>query len=924
MKLKTFSILSAVLALAVLVLGCPADVDPAPEAEIETEQDLPGQGVMTKETALKIFEYTELEDGGVRIDKFINAGALSGYLAGNARLAAAASNQPFRINRIGGRPVTRIAEKAFSPNAPGVPDISTVVLRIELPVTIVELGINLFDGVEVKITVDIPAAAVEQIKETYIEKIRVEKGADAAEAARENLELLQEVLEEVLAGSSVDIRRVEEPASPGGEVKEPEVIAEGPVPPVDTGEPDEPGDNEDPGEQPSTSPSGGGGSSNGNNTGGGSSGSTPPPGGGGSSGSTPSPAAVQLAADINKISAGSAAVNGATVTLSRELSLEGQFTVPAGVTLDVTADGAALALRDAALTVNGTVISGPDRIRPEYASEGTIKGSGTIQLKGKGHLLVVHNKLTLDGVTLAGVADNNAPLVLVYGAFVMKSGKITGNTHIETWIGTFSAGGGVEVSGGTFTMEGGTISGNTAKGAGPASGGGVYIIGGTFTMEGGEISGNTAKNSDETIAEGGGVTIRQNSTFTMKGGKISGNTAESDLGSLGGGVCITNDSVFTMEGGEISGNTIEKNGVGGGVCITADSEFTMKGGEISRNTAIGGGGVDIQQNSEFTMKGGEISRNTARGGGGVDIQQNSEFTMEGGTISENTGGGVGGNDTFTMKGGTISENTGSGVSASTFTMEGGTISGNTGSGVHIYGGGLSASVSTMKDGEISGNTGSGVNIGGGDSTFTMEGGTISRNTGSGVNIDGDVGGSTFTMKDGTISGNTGSGVNINGSGGDGHDTLRRGTFTMEGGTISENTSGGVNINGNDSTFTMKGGAISENTGSGVDINGSGGSDSTFTMEGGTISGNTGSGVNIDGNTSTFTMEGGTIYGSVEKLPVEVNPNLANSGGSVLLTWGRAKWGTGGTYTKGGVDEDGGDIIYGGGGTDDTLIAIPAN
>ncbi|MDE6350203.1 MAG: hypothetical protein K2K67_04285, partial [Treponemataceae bacterium] len=49
--------------------------------------------------------------------------------------------------------------------------------------------------------------------------------------------------------------------------------------------------------------------------------------------------------------------------------------------------------------------------------------------------------------------------------------------------------GGVNVGGsGTFTMEGGTISGNTAT----SNGGGVYVNGsGAFTMQNGTISGNT-------------------------------------------------------------------------------------------------------------------------------------------------------------------------------------------------------------------------------------------------------------------------------------------------------------------------------------------------------------------------------------------------------------------------------------------------
>ena len=74
-------------------------------------------------------------------------------------------------------------------------------------------------------------------------------------------------------------------------------------------------------------------------------------------------------------------------------------------------------------------------------------------------------------------------------------------------------------------MNGGAISGNTAPGD---LGGGVYVSGGTFTMNGGTITSNTAK-------KGGGVYLTNystyKSTFTMNGGTISGNTAN-----IGGGV----------------------------------------------------------------------------------------------------------------------------------------------------------------------------------------------------------------------------------------------------------------------------------------------------------------------------------------------------------------------------------------------------
>jgi hypothetical protein len=73
--------------------------------------------------------------------------------------------------------------------------------------------------------------------------------------------------------------------------------------------------------------------------------------------------------------------------------------------------------------------------------------------------------------------------------------------------------------GGTFTMSGGKISGNTASSSSIAGGygGGVAVSFGAFTMNDGEISGNTA------ASRGGGVDVSFG-TFTKKGGTIYGDT----------------------------------------------------------------------------------------------------------------------------------------------------------------------------------------------------------------------------------------------------------------------------------------------------------------------------------------------------------------------------------------------------------------
>ena len=182
---------------------------------------------------------------------------------------------------------------------------------------------------------------------------------------------------------------------------------------------------------------------------------------------------------------------------------------------------------------------------------------------------------------------------------------------------------GVYIPGGSFTMEGGSIVGNSA-----GEGGGVDNHG-TFTMNGGSIVGNTASDY------GGGVYNAYVNTFTMNGGSIKDNTAKDE----GGGV-YNHECPFTMNGGSIEGNTAD---CGGGVYNLFCATFTMKGGSIVGNTATRGGGVFNGNCDTFNMNGGSIVGNTADYGGGVALYDGGTFGMKGGSIVDNTatrGGGV--------------------------------------------------------------------------------------------------------------------------------------------------------------------------------------------------------------------------------------------------------------------------------------------
>jgi hypothetical protein len=144
-------------------------------------------------------------------------------------------------------------------------------------------------------------------------------------------------------------------------------------------------------------------------------------------------------------------------------------------------------------------------------------------------------------------------------------------------------------------MSGGAVSDNVASSSSSSSsygadGGGVYVADydGTFTMNGGAVSGNTVSSSSSYSSSGGGVYAGYDGTFTMNSGAVIGNTATS-----GGGVYVSSTSsyqgAFVMNSGVVSGNTATSGG--GGVYVSGTSSypgtFTMNGGAVSDNILSG-------------------------------------------------------------------------------------------------------------------------------------------------------------------------------------------------------------------------------------------------------------------------------------------------------------------------------------------------
>jgi hypothetical protein len=128
------------------------------------------------------------------------------------------------------------------------------------------------------------------------------------------------------------------------------------------------------------------------------------------------------------------------------------------------------------------------------------------------------------------------------------------DTEIAITGGIITGGASAVKAGKTFTMNGGTIYGNSGYDA--YTGGVILAVKTDFYFNGGAIINNDAGN---THVGGGGVSITSaEATMHMAGGKIIGNTAD-----FGGGIWSKGTVIIT--GGEIIGNHATEAAAGGGI-----------------------------------------------------------------------------------------------------------------------------------------------------------------------------------------------------------------------------------------------------------------------------------------------------------------------------------------------------------------------
>ena len=318
--------------------------------------------------------------------------------------------------------------------------------------------------------------------------------------------------------------------------------------------------------------------------------------------------------------------------LTKDVTLKKEWEVPADITLclngkSITLDAAGAVIYkqiyDLTLTLydckgSGTITHGTDSTGTTYNGCGVSMYSGTFNMYGGaitnnscgssgGGVYVERGTFNMYGgaITNNSCGSSGGGVYVEHGTFNMSGGEISSNTS-----GYY--GGGIELSSSTFTMTDGSISQNKAK----ENGGGIDVsAGSTFTMYGGTITGNTSY-------IGGGVAVEKygNNTFNMNGGAITDNTATNTGSETGGGVYVESDGIFNVSGAaKITDNkrNEETNNVylrPETITITGALDKDASIGVTTPSVAVVGSPVTIAKGDGYTLTDDDAARFTSDAG----------------------------------------------------------------------------------------------------------------------------------------------------------------------------------------------------------------------------------------------------------------------------------------------------------------------
>ncbi len=303
----------------------------------------------------------------------------------------------------------------------------------------------------------------------------------------------------------------------------------------------------------------------------------------------------------------------------------------------------------------------PNNPGPYYSVDGNV---GELDITDTGGIVTIVGE---GGSSVVEIRAINTTRVLELGSGSMGgvradiSGVTISDGNAPSWEGSDCGGICVSSSNSRLTLTNSVVSGNTAG----TFGGGIGLYrGGSATLTGDTITGNTVATALNADGGGGGIYVVNNDTstaanLTIRDTTISDNVVDAGTGNgSGGGIDVFNTSgsglddnlTIHIDESTINGNEINgASGTGAGSGIAAsDGNWSVTNSTISGNTETGtqvdGGGAFISNASlGSTWKFDTVAGNTATSassGGNLDVQSPSTLNLGESIVAGGVSGGA--------------------------------------------------------------------------------------------------------------------------------------------------------------------------------------------------------------------------------------------------------------------------------------------
>lgn len=352
-----------------------------------------------------------------------------------------------------------------------------------------------------------------------------------------------------------------------------------------------------------------------------------------------------------------AAKDGDTVVLAKDVTEN--ISINKSITLDLKGKTLTGLGDDSVVTITGT------ETNVTITSSAEEKGKITGGIGSKEHdnlfgggLFIVDATVKLENLIVTknqtvGLSGNYARtggggIAAVNAAVTLNNVAVTENNRSAI----INGGGSIFAEGGSLTIKGSTIEGNSSNG----TGGGIFAENTLVNIDTSFIQKNHTQNNGGGIyiANDRGIcnqthpfTFSEKATTMPEGESSISNTTIGDniANGLGGGMYIGNEICLRISNSTITGNRVEDssgNGQGGGIVGYSMGELTLDHTAITDNEADFGGGIyalcTAVANTHITLQNGSsINKNEAANGAGIAIcnlletKNNATLTIKSGS-----------------------------------------------------------------------------------------------------------------------------------------------------------------------------------------------------------------------------------------------------------------------------------------------------